>query len=130
MSTYMMNFTKFICKGNFKFQCFRMKPPLVPTHFGLCKINENNPMMNEFRMNEMTWKTTLFICGLMASSNNKILGLNLTTWLCVCVCVCVCVCFSFWFHSNQNFDFLGWKDVKFLYWVPTCNKKCEGYLTF
>lgn len=66
-------------------------------------------MMNNFGMNEMTWKTTLFICGLMASSNKKNLGLNLTSWL------YMCVCFSFWFCSNQNFDFLGWKDAKFLY---------------
>jgi len=84
-----------------------MKPPLVPTHFGLCKINENNPMMNEFRMNEMTWKTILFICGLMASSNNKILGLNLTTWaMCVCVCVCVLV---FGFIVIKNLIFWGGK---------------------
>ncbi len=66
-------------------------------------------MMNEFRMNEMTWKTTLFICGVMASSNKKNWGLNLTTWL------NIYMCFGFWFRSNQNFDFLGWKDVKFLY---------------
>jgi hypothetical protein len=69
-----MVFSKHVEKKGFAFQCiflwcFEMKTFVCQSIDGLCKMNQDNPMMIGFVEDEMTLRTILVECNSMVISN-------------------------------------------------------------